>query len=284
LHPSVHPPEASPIEIITLRMSNSTSLADTLNDIGAPHKSVINGSPEPQRQSTNLYESNVSDVSASNSAPPTESLITDLSSTASLLLVNSTFATPEPSKLENPSSDGVNVMAVTGNLTENSAFKFSTTTSETTIPTTKTAVRFAFGFYLFERTGRVADVKSSARPMNISDCDESHFILYAGQFTASQQFARGFNGTLTPNCYPVLLPAGLFTLMKGGTFFTKLDLADAYLQIEVTSESHEWLKIHAQNTSQDRPGYITANDEHQEKGESIIENKTTYIPRIWHAH
>uniref|UniRef100_A0A0V0J2N5 Uncharacterized protein n=2 Tax=Schistocephalus solidus TaxID=70667 RepID=A0A0V0J2N5_SCHSO len=119
-------------------MSNSTSLADTLNDIGAPHKSVINGSPEPQRQSTNLYESNVSDVSASNSAPPTGSLITDLSSTASLLLVNSTFATPEPSKLENPSSDGVNVMAVTGNLTENSAFKFSTTTSETTIPTTKT--------------------------------------------------------------------------------------------------------------------------------------------------
>ncbi|BHF77196.1 hypothetical protein SprV_0502029900 [Sparganum proliferum] len=79
-----------------------------------------------------------------------------------------------------------------------------------------------------------------------------------GSIRICPDFSTHLNALLTLNCYPQSVPADVFTLPNGGTYFVKLDLADAYLQIKVVPESRELLII---NTHRDRPSSIPTNDE-----------------------
>ncbi|KAK4471021.1 hypothetical protein MN116_000004, partial [Schistosoma mekongi] len=56
-------------------------------------------------------------------------------------------------------------------------------------------------------------------------------------------FSTGLNAALEQHHYPLPVPADLFTMLNGGKFFAKLDLADAYLQVEVADECRELLTI-----------------------------------------
>ena len=56
-------------------------------------------------------------------------------------------------------------------------------------------------------------------------------------------FSTGLNAALQQHHYPLPSPDDLFTTLTGGTYFAKLDLADAYLQISVAPESRELLTI-----------------------------------------
>ena len=64
-----------------------------------------------------------------------------------------------------------------------------------------------------------------------------------GSIRICADFSTGLNAALEQHHYPLPAPDDIFTTLNGGKCFAKLDLADAYLQIEVSPESRELLTI-----------------------------------------
>ncbi|VDP59909.1 unnamed protein product, partial [Schistosoma mattheei] len=56
-------------------------------------------------------------------------------------------------------------------------------------------------------------------------------------------FSTGLKAALKQCNYPLPVPADLFTMLNGGKFFAKLDLVDAYPQVEVAENSRVLLTI-----------------------------------------
>uniref|UniRef100_A0A5S6QL65 RNA-directed DNA polymerase n=1 Tax=Trichuris muris TaxID=70415 RepID=A0A5S6QL65_TRIMR len=64
-----------------------------------------------------------------------------------------------------------------------------------------------------------------------------------GSFRVCADFSTGLNNMLELHQYPLPTPEELFTVLNGGRLFSKLDFADAYLQVEVEDNSKELLTI-----------------------------------------
>ncbi|KAA3673841.1 uncharacterized protein DEA37_0012248 [Paragonimus westermani] len=56
-------------------------------------------------------------------------------------------------------------------------------------------------------------------------------------------FSTGLNNALETHQYPLPIPEDLFARLNGGTVFSKIDLSDAYLQVEIEDKCKELLTI-----------------------------------------
>uniref|UniRef100_A0A5S6QGC4 RNA-directed DNA polymerase n=1 Tax=Trichuris muris TaxID=70415 RepID=A0A5S6QGC4_TRIMR len=64
-----------------------------------------------------------------------------------------------------------------------------------------------------------------------------------GSFRICADFSTGLNDALEPHQYPLPRPDDIFTVLNGGAIFTRIDFADAYLQVEVDEQSKQLLTI-----------------------------------------
>uniref|UniRef100_A0A5S6QRB2 Reverse transcriptase domain-containing protein n=1 Tax=Trichuris muris TaxID=70415 RepID=A0A5S6QRB2_TRIMR len=64
-----------------------------------------------------------------------------------------------------------------------------------------------------------------------------------GSFRICADFSTDLNDALELHQYPLPLPEDVFTVLNGGRVFSRIDFADAYLQIEVDERSKELLTI-----------------------------------------
>ncbi|CAH8531426.1 unnamed protein product [Schistosoma bovis] len=90
----------------------------------------------------------------------------------------------------------------------------------------------------FQRQGVITPVSYSAWASPIVVIKKAN-----GTIRICADFSTGFNAALEQHHYPLPVPEDLFTMLNGGNFFAKLDLADAYLQVEVAEDSRELLTI-----------------------------------------
>ncbi|KRY56479.1 Uncharacterized protein T03_3767, partial [Trichinella britovi] len=64
-----------------------------------------------------------------------------------------------------------------------------------------------------------------------------------GKIRICADFSTGLNDRLMVDSYPIPRPEDLYQALRGGKTFTKLDLSDAYLQVELDEESKRILVI-----------------------------------------
>ena len=64
-----------------------------------------------------------------------------------------------------------------------------------------------------------------------------------GKVRLCADLSTGVNQALDIDQYPLPKPDDLFTVLNGGEKFTKIDLSDAYLQVQLDNDSKELLVI-----------------------------------------
>ncbi|CAH8614326.1 unnamed protein product [Dicrocoelium dendriticum] len=64
-----------------------------------------------------------------------------------------------------------------------------------------------------------------------------------GKVRVCADFSTGLNAALDDHQYPLPVPEDIFAKLNGGKYFAKLDLSDAYLQVDVDEVSRELLTI-----------------------------------------
>ncbi|OUC43788.1 putative zinc knuckle [Trichinella nativa] len=68
-------------------------------------------------------------------------------------------------------------------------------------------------------------------------CPHRHGKKLNGKIPICADFSTGLNDGLMVESYPTLRPEDLYQALRGGKTFTKLDLSEAYLQVELDEES-----------------------------------------------
>ena len=64
-----------------------------------------------------------------------------------------------------------------------------------------------------------------------------------GKVHICADYSTGLNNALDTHQYPLPIPKDLFAKPNGGICFAKIDLSDAFLQLEVDEDSKELLTI-----------------------------------------
>ena len=88
-------------------------------------------------------------------------------------------------------------------------------------------------------------LKSQFFSMGITNCSGKYT---KGNIRISADFKVSLNPVLVNDVYSLTITEELFHKLNGGCNFTKLDLAEAYLQVELTEESSQLVVI---NTHQE---------------------------------
>ena len=70
-----------------------------------------------------------------------------------------------------------------------------------------------------------------------------HVKKKSNQIRTCADFSTGLNDALQDHHYPLPNPEEIFNKLNGGKIFSKIDLSDAYLQIEVDEESSKLLCV-----------------------------------------
>ena len=85
-----------------------------------------------------------------------------------------------------------------------------------------------------------------------------------GKIRLCADFSTGLNDALDIHQYPLPAPDDLFIKLNGGTCFAKLDLADAYLQMDVDEDSKNLLTINTHRAYFNFAAFHLASSQHQQ--------------------
>uniref|UniRef100_A0A7I4YQ79 Peptidase A2 domain-containing protein n=1 Tax=Haemonchus contortus TaxID=6289 RepID=A0A7I4YQ79_HAECO len=78
------------------------------------------------------------------------------------------------------------------------------------------------------------------KPINFWGCYECNFVIDGHH---GRDYSTGLNDALEQHQHPLPTPDDIFTKLNGGLYFSQLDLAEAYLQLEVDDDSKQLLTI-----------------------------------------